>query len=249
MTLAAFRFKVFDARPIPTRALARGGPNFFDSNGGVVDIVDARHHSSSRFIRRECLRGGGPMQQYRSFRGGDSNGRLVADFDDVSGDSTPDLADSIANFSFVSRQIAIFRGPRCQKWIEEGEGYPTVVSAAKLEISVEIQLPDIAGSIAKFSFVSRQIALYRGRRCQKWIAESEGYPMVSISQRLDNSTNLQLIRYRKMASRPQYYRYRVRTRIHIGRAYLIQQSITREGNEDRRRSGLEVVISNNILLC
>ena len=108
--------------------------------------------------------------------------------------------------------------------------------------------PDIAGSIAKFSFVSRQIALYRGRRCQKWIAESEGYPMVSISQRLDNSTNLQLIRYRKMASRPQYYRYRVRTRIQIGRAYLIQQSITREGNEDRRRSGLEV-ISNNILLC
>jgi len=44
--------------------------------------------------------------------------------------------------------------------IEGDESYPTVVSAAKLEISVAIQPLDPAGLIVRFWLISRRIAKY-----------------------------------------------------------------------------------------
>ena len=41
-----------------------------------------------------------------------SNGRLGSEIGDIRGDSTPDLARSIAKFSFISRQIELFGGRR-----------------------------------------------------------------------------------------------------------------------------------------
>ena len=38
-----------------------------------------------------------------------SNGRLGSEIGDIRGDSTPFLADSIAKFSFISRQMALLK--------------------------------------------------------------------------------------------------------------------------------------------
>ena len=69
-----------------------------------------------------------------------SNGRLGSAIGDIRGNSTPNLAGLNGKFSFVSRQIALLGGRRCQNWTEESEGYPTVLKSRRLDDSTINQL-------------------------------------------------------------------------------------------------------------